>query len=170
MKIKAFFTMAAVALALSSCGGNKAASEEKETAQVDMQAFQASQPVESGQYRAVDYDIVGETGRKGRFDGRLLISLSPEQSGMYVYENGNRAKIDYKIVLKTPFEKGDSGRFNAVDVNDLPVTISTDSTIYTLSFEKNKHKVSIGFESTPMSTGTPLEVMEKISATIHKNK
>ena len=89
---------------------------------------------------------------------------------MYVFENGNRAKIDYKIVLKQPFEKGDSGVFRTVDVNDLPVTISADSTLYTLSFEKNKHQVNISFEQEPMNTGTALEIMERISAQIQKNK
>lgn len=169
MKVKSFFAMTMVALALASCGGNKA-KEVKEEAAAEEAAFYAAQPVQSGQYRAVSYDITGDDARKGKFDGRVLISLSPEQSGMYVFENGNRAKIDYKVVLKQPFEKGDSGVYRAVDVNGLPVTISPDSAMYTLSFEKNKHQVSIDFEQTPMMTGTPLEIMERINATIQKNK
>ena len=94
--------MAALFLAMVSCGGNKQASESTVKA-VDDDTFYATQPVKSGQYRAVSYDIVGDNTRKGKFDGRVLISLSPEQSGMYVFENGNRAKIDYKLVLKKPF-------------------------------------------------------------------
>lgn len=160
--------MAALFLAMVSCGGNKQASESTVKA-VDDDTFYATQPVKSGQYRAVSYDIVGDNTRKGKFDGRVLISLSPEQSGMYVFENGNRAKIDYKLVLKKPFEKGDSGRYTTVDVNDLPVTITTDS-LYVLSFEKGKNKISIDFDPTPMNTGSALEIMEKISAQIQKTK
>lgn len=152
----------------AACSGG--AKEQKGETAVDDEAFYATQPVKSGQYRAVRYDIAGEKARKGAFDGRVLISLSPEQSGMYVFENGNRAKIDYKIVLKEPFAKGDSGVFRAIDVNDLPVTISPDSTLYILSFEKNKHQVSISFEQEPMKTGSALEIMERISAQIQKNK
>jgi len=169
MKATRLFAMAAFIFALVSCGGNKSASGNAEKA-VDDDAFYATQPVKSGQYRAVSYDIVGQDSRKGRYDGRVLISLSPEQSGMYVFENGNRAKIDYKLVLKQPFEKGDSGIYRTVDVNGLPIVITTDSTVYTLSFEKGKNKVSIDFESEPMKTGTALEIMEKISAELQKKK
>lgn len=169
MKATRLFAMAAFIFALASCGGNKSASGNAEKA-VDDDAFYATQPVKSGQYRAVSYDIVGQDSRKGRYDGRVLISLSPEQSGMYVFENGNRAKIDYKLVLKQPFEKGDSGIYRTVDVNGLPIVITTDSTVYTLSFEKGKNKVSIDFESEPMKTGTALEIMEKISAELQKKK
>lgn len=167
MRIRKFIFGAMIALALGACspkGGSEKPADEETSA-----AFVESQPIESGQYRAVSYDIEGANARKGRFDGRLLVSLSPEQSGMYVYENGNRAKIDYKLVLKSPFEKGDSGIYKAIDVNDLPVTISTDSTIYTLGFMKNNHNVKIAFESAPMTTGTPLEMMERISSMIKKN-
>jgi len=168
MKFYSLITSALLSLMFIACsGGTK---EQKSETPVDDEVFYATQPVTSGQYRAVRYDIAGDRARKGMFDGRVLLSLSPEQSGMYVFENGNRAKIDYKVVLKHPFEKGDSGVFRAVDVNGLPVTISTDSTVYTLSFEKNGHKVNISFESEPMNTGSALEIMERISAQIQKNK
>ncbi len=168
MKFYSIIAAALLSLMFAACSGG--AKEQKSETPVDDEAFYSTQPVTSGQYRAVRYDIAGEKARKGMFDGRVLISLSPEQSGMYVFENGNRAKIDYKIVLKQPFEKGDSGVFRTVDVNDLPVTISADSTLYTLSFEKNKHQVNISFEQEPMNTGTALEIMERISAQIQKNK
>lgn len=169
MTKKMIFAMAAFFLTLASCGGNKAAGEAQEKA-VDDDAFYATQPVPSGVYGADSYDIQGEGARKGKFDGRVIIALSPENSGMYVYENGNRAKIDYKLVLKAPFEKGDSGLYKAVDVNDLPVTIATDSTVYILSFEKNKRQIKIGFDPKPTSTGTALQMLERISTQIQKNK
>ena len=49
------------------------------------------------------------------------------------------------------------------------LTITTDS-LYVLSFEKGKNKISIDFEPTPMNTGSALEIMEKISAQIQKTK
>lgn len=169
MKKFRLFAAAACVAMLASCGGG--AKEKAAEKQVDDEAFYATQPIVSGQYRVDYYDITGPNARKGKFDGRLLVSLSPsEQSGMYVYENGNRAKIDYKIVLKAPFEKGDSGVYKTLDVNDLPVTIAPDSLGYVLSFEKKDSKIQINFEKEPMSTGSALEMMERITSTIQKNK
>ena len=167
MKAYSFITAALLSLFMIACSGS--GKEQKSDTPVDDEAFYATQPVQSGQYRAVRYDITGDNARKGMFDGRILIALSPAQSGMYVFENGNRAKIDYKIVLKQPFEKGDSGVYRTVDVNDLPVTITTDS-LYVLSFEKNKHQVNISFEPEPMNTGSALEILERIGAQLQKNK
>lgn len=169
MKIRKFVYGAMIAFTLGACSPKGGSESKSSETGISEKEFAESQPIESGQYRAVSYDIEGQNARKGRFDGRLLVSLSPEQSGMYVYENGNRAKIDYKLVLKSPFEKGDSGVYKALDVNDLPVTLSTDSTIYVLGFDKNSHQVKISFESAPMMTGTPLEMMERISTMIKKN-
>ncbi|MDE6794877.1 MAG: hypothetical protein K2J63_06180, partial [Muribaculaceae bacterium] len=73
-----------------------------------------------------------------------------------------------------PFEKGDSGIYKTLDVNDLPVTISSDSIGYVLSFEKNsgdkQSQIKIGFEKDPMSTGSALEMMERITTALQKNK
>ncbi|MDE5880311.1 MAG: hypothetical protein K2H60_01150 [Muribaculaceae bacterium] len=176
MKTIRFFAAAACMALMASCGGGAKENSTASEKAVDDDAFYATQPVVSGQYRAVSYDIIGGANpRKGKFDGRLLISLSPtDPSGMYVYENGNRTKIDYKIVLKTPFEKGDSGVYKTLDVNDLPVTISSDSIGYVLSFEKNsgdkQSQIKIGFEKEPMSTGSALEMMERITTALQKNK
>ena len=160
---------AAFMLALASCGGSNQ-SQSQETNAVDDETFYATQPLVSGLYGADRYDIAGEDARKGKFDGRVLVALSPETSALYVYENGNRAKIDYMVALKAPFEKGDSGVYTAVDVNNLPVTISADSASYVLSFEKNQKKVQIGFDQKPTSTGTALEIVERINAQRQKNK
>lgn len=175
MKKFLFYAMAAFMAVMVSCGGGSKDSGKAEKA-VDDAAFYATQPIVSGQYRAYNYDITGiATPRKGKFDGRLLVSLSPsDPCGMYVYENGNRAKIDYKIVLKAPFEKGDSGIYKTVDAHNLPVTLTPDSLGYILAFERKsgdgQAQIKIGFEKDPMSTGTALEIMERISAAIQKNK
>lgn len=170
MKLKAIFTTLMMSAMLFACGSSSKQESTEAAQEADMAEFQKSQPIESGQYRAFSYDITGKNARKGKYDGRVMFYLSPEQSGFYVYENGNRAKIDYKVVLKAPFEKGDSGIYKTVDVKDLPVTLTPDSTNYILSFEKNDTKIAIGFEQAPMSTATPLEMMEKIAAQIQKNK
>lgn len=159
MKTTRLFAIFAGLLILAACAGNKTT---KETKAVDDDSFYATQPVVSGQYRAVSYDIEGDKARKGKFDGRIFVALSPEQSGIYVYENGNRTKIDYTVVLSAPFEKGDSGIYTTTDNHGLPVTVRTDS-LYTLSFEKKSGKVSIGFEPTPMWTGTALQTLERIT-------
>jgi hypothetical protein len=43
------------------------------------------------------------------------------------------------------------------------VTISTDSTSYTLSFDKNESNIKIGFDKTPKTTGTAVEMLERIT-------
>ncbi len=169
MKTKGFILMATSLMMLASCGGGAAKQEEKaEVAEAEAQ-FEASQPLECGQYRAVSYDIEGAGARKGKFDGRLLVSLSPSVNCLYVFENGNRAKINYKVVLARPFEKNDTA-YVSVDSKDLPVVLAKDSIDWKLSFTKGESKVKIGFESAPMFTATPVEMMEKISAAIEKNK
>lgn len=147
-------------LCLCACGGKQ--SEKTEPAAVDDAEFYATQPIKSGEYFAVRYDIEGENPRKGQFDGRIMASLSPELSALYVYENGNRTKIDYKVILDKPFEKGDSGIYRSVDKKGLPVTISTDS-LYTLTFEKGKEKISIGFESKAKNEANAFEMQQRIN-------
>lgn len=175
MKRILFYAAAVFIGLMASCGGGGKESGKADKA-IDDEAFYATQPVMSGQYRAFNYDIVGGANpRKGKFDGRIIFSLSPsEPCGIYVFENGNRAKIDYKIVMNTPFEKGDSGVYKTVDAHNLPVTISPDSLGYVLQFEKKSGdtptQIKIGFDKDPMSTGTALEMMEKITQTIQKNK
>ncbi len=174
MKKFLYFAAAACMVAMASCGGGS--KDAKSDKAVDDEAFYATQPVVSGQYRAFSYDIVGGNNpRKGKYDGRLLMALSPsEPCVMYVYENGNRAKIDYKIVLNAPFEKGDSGVYKTVDAHNLPVTISSDSLGYVLAFEKKsgdaETHIKIGFEKDPMSTASALEMMERIASQMQKNK
>ncbi len=172
MKKLAFLPISLLLIAAASCGGNNAAKDAADSTATEQAAEAAmpEQPLESGQYRAVSYDITGKNTRKGKFDGRVLLYVSPESSGFYVFENGNRAKIDYKVLLKAPFEKADSGRYTSVDLKDLPVTLTPDSLDWILSFEKGENKVAITIESAPMNTGTPVEIMERISAQIQKNK
>ncbi len=166
-----FAALTALALTCTtSCGSKGGETATSDSTVTDTAAFDESQPVASGQYDATAYDITGPSARSGKFDGRMLIALSPEQSALYVYENGNRAKIDYKVVLERPFEKNDSGVYVSADSKGKPVTISTDSTFYTLTFDKNESKIRIDFDKTPKSTGTAMEVLEKITSMIQNGK
>ena len=152
---------------LNSCAGNTS-SKSEESVKVDDEAFYATQPVHSGLYDADYYDISGSNARKGRFDGRIYFSLSPELSAFYVFENGNRTKIDYLVSLKKPFEKNDSGIYYSIDSKDHPVTINTDSTMYVLDFMRGSEDLKITFSPKPRHEGTAVEILEKMSA--QKNK
>ncbi|MCH5235376.1 MAG: hypothetical protein J1E16_08765 [Muribaculaceae bacterium] len=156
-------------ISLNSCGGNSTKSEES-AAEVDNEEFYATQPVHSGLYDADYYNITGNNPRKGRFDGRVYISLSPKMSGLYVFENGNRTKIDYIVGLQKPFVKGEDGVYTTVDNKDKPVTINTDSTTYFLTFQHFNDTVQIGFSPKPRHTGTAIEILEKMNAQKNKNK
>lgn len=178
MKASRFFVILASVMLMASCGGNAAKENTSdstaaatETTAVENDEFYATQPVHSGIYIADSYDITGERARKGKYDGRIIFTLSPATtSAFYVYENGNRAKINYKVILKHPFEKGDSGIYRTVDTNDLPVTIATDSTEYYLSFQKNNHSVKIGFDSKPKNSTNAFEALEDMNKELQKNK
>lgn len=156
-------------ISFSSCSGNSTKSEET-AKEVDDEAFYATQPVHSGLYDADFYDITGANARRGRFDGRVYISLSPKMSGLYVFENGNRTKIDYIVGLKKPFEKGGNGIYSTIDNKDKPVTIDTDSTTYLLTFQHFNDTIQIGFNPKPRHTGTAIEILEKMNAQKNKNK
>ena len=149
-------------ITFNSCGGN--ASKTEEAANVDDEAFYATQPLHSGLYDADYYDITGTNARKGKFDGRIYFSLSPETNAFYVFENGNRTKIDFTVSLKKPFEKNDSGVYCSLDSKDRPVTINTDSTTYFLSFQRTGEDIKIGFSPKPRHQGTALEILERMAA------
>lgn len=168
MKATKIFGFLAVMLLFAACGGGN--KEKASSAPVDDDAFYATQPVHSGLYDATSYDIEGTNARKGKFDGRVFFTLSPEASAIYVYENGNRTKIDYKVVLQKPFEKGDSSIYRTVDVKGNAVTVTPDSVGMMLRFEKPGVKVAIGFDKNPRNTWNALETLEKMNEQIQKNK
>lgn len=158
MKKLVLMTVAVMALLVTSCGQKTASSENKNG---DETTFAEDQPLQSGTYDASYFDISGPDARKGPFDGRILVSLSPDISALYVYEDGNRVKIDYLIMLEKPFEKGDSGIYKALDKEGKPVIIKEDS-VPTLTFEKKDSKISIQFDKTPKSTQPAIDVLQRI--------
>lgn len=157
MKAMKFLGVAALLLAMTACGGNKQKTEEAEAAD---ETFYAAQPVESGIYDATYFDIKGKDARKGQFDGRVIISVSPEQSALYVYENGNRTKIKKLLMLDSPLEKTDS-IYTSLSKGQ-PVSLAKDSADYVLNYIANSDTVSITFSQKARNSYTPIEALEKI--------
>lgn len=166
-KAKFMIMTAIAAIALCGCGSTDKGSSKDVT---DDEAFYATQPVKSGVYEATYYDITGTEARKGNFDGRVLLALDPEKSGIYVYENGNRAKIDYGLTFDKPFEKGDKGIYRTVGDNGEPIEIYTDSTVYKLKFDRGKTSVTIDFNPKAMSTGSSYEIWERINRQLSEKR
>lgn len=163
-----FMFMSFAGLVLAGCGNNK--SNDGGDKAVDDEAFYATQPVKSGLYDADYYDITGTNARKGHFDGRIYFTLSPEQSAFYVFENGNRTKIDYLVNLQKPFEKNDSGVYVTMDKKDEPVTVKADSANLVLGFKRGAEDIKITFNPKARFTGSALDVLEKMAAQKNKNK
>lgn len=162
-------TLSIVAVGLTSCGGGNKAGENAKEETVDDEAFYATQPLQSGLYDASYYVITvasadgkDKTENKGHFDGRVFFSLSPEQSAMYVFENGNRTPINYIVNFEKPFEKTDSGTFITTDTKQKPVVMTPDSANYLLNFERGAENFTITLSQKPRYTGTALEIMEKM--------
>ncbi|MDE6290111.1 MAG: hypothetical protein K2M16_01130 [Muribaculaceae bacterium] len=160
MKTLKFIGLCGLAFIMASCGGN--ANKEKEAeAEAANETFAAEQPVESGVYDATYFDIKGKDTRKGQFDGRVIYALSPEQSAVFVYENGNRTKIKHILMLEKGFEKQDSV-YVAMDKTGIPVTVGNDSANMKIDYITNGDTVTITFNPTPRNTFTALEALEKI--------
>ena len=166
MKTLKFLGLCGLAFMMASCGGNTAKEKEAE-AESENVAFLASQPAESGIYDATYFNIKGKDARKGQFDGRVIYSLSPEQSAVFVYENGNRTKIKYLLMLEKPFEKNDS-IFTAVDAKGNPVTVGNDSTNMYVTYIANNDTVTITYNPNARNTYTSLEALSKIKEASEK--
>lgn len=165
---KSIFTMlmTVVLIVSASCGSKE--KSQKEANETDTAAFALSQPVENGIYDATAYAITGENAAEGKFDGRVIVSLSPERSALYVYENGNRVKIKNIIILDKPFEKGDSNVYRAVDNKGKQVTVSLDSAANTLTFDREAGQYKIEFSKEARSKGTAIEMYERINEQVNR--
>lgn len=165
MKAIKFLTIAAAAFAITACGsGNKEKAAEAEAAN---EAFQAEQPVKSGVYDAVYFDIKGKDSRKGQFDGRVIYALSPEQSAVYVFENGNRTKIKHLLMIEKGFSKTDS-IWTATDAKGMPVTVAPDSTMMKLNYIANSDTVVITFNPDARNLYDAVEALAKIKEAAQK--
>lgn len=172
MKTKNFLPLlfAGAILSFGACGNSQKANESVEQIEAEDEAFAATQPLESGLYDASYFDISGGANpRKGHFDGRIYFALSPELTAIYVFENGNRTKIDYYLAMQKPFEKTDSGTYVTTTPQGEAVTLKPD-TLYSLQFVKGGSNVDITFDPKPRHTGDYMQIMEKIQETREKNK
>lgn len=160
MKTLKLLGLFGLAFIMASCGGNGNKEKEAE-AEAANEAFVAEQPVESGIYDATYFDIKGKENRKGQFDGRVIYALSPDQSVVFVYENGNRTKIKRLLMLEKGFQKEDSV-YVATDKTGIPVTVGNDSTDMYVSYVANNDTVTITFNPKARNTYTAIEALAKI--------
>ncbi len=120
MKKSVIYLALMALLPLGACTSKGDSQKEENT--VSDERFTESQPMASGEYRAISFQY-GDLGTdRQRFDGRVIVALSPDHSGIYIYENGNRTDFKATIVLSKPFEKRDSV-YLAYDSKDKPVTL-----------------------------------------------
>lgn len=164
MKALKYFAAATAIFALASCSGNNSsATEDSSASTVDKDAaFYEAQPLESGEYRAVSFQDAAPGSLRTRFDGRMIISVTPESTNLYLYENGNRTKFTAVVALAKPFEKSDS-IYASTDVKNLAVELIPGAEVDTLCFTKAGTPVKVAFERTPMSTYTPMEALQRIT-------
>lgn len=159
-----FFSLSALVLAMSACGGNSRKAAEETPS--DEASFFESQPLASGIYDATYFDIKGKDSRKGAFDGRVIVSVSPDQNAVFVYENGNRTKIKHLMMLDAPFEMSE-GVYSSTS-KGLPVTLSPDSVDCRIKYVANGDTVTITFGQKARNTYQPLEALRKIQEEVSK--
>lgn len=156
------FAAAATLMLLTGCSGNKSADAAGKAA-ADDEAFYASQPIESGEYRAVSFQY-GDAADRERFDGRVLIALKPTSSGILIYENGNRTHFKAAMMLSKAFEKSDS-TYTATDSKGNAVRLIKGSAgTDTLAFPKEGKTVKVAFESKPSPALSAADAWERINA------
>lgn len=156
MKKNLMFIAAGVIIALGACTGAKKAGEENAS------QFAGEQPAESGEYRAVSFQYVDSAMTRMPFDGRIIFALEPGNSGIYVYENGNRTHFTGRVVLKTEFVKTDSV-YTATDTKDREVKVIVGAEIDTLVFPKGGKDVKVAFERKPVSAMPASDAWKRIT-------
>lgn len=163
MKKSVLLSAAAVAMLAAACGGNKSESAASDNAA----EFAASQPLASGEYRAVSFQDTAADAVRTRFDGRILLALDPDNSGIYIYENGNRTHFKASVPLTAPFTRDDS-IFVAKDKENREIKFWKGDGVDTLLVYRAGKPVEVAFESKPMSQLTPAEVWTRISTQLAK--
>ena len=162
MKRLIFGAAALVAVMMASCGGNK-----NENKAEDNSAFAENQPVACGEYRAVSFQKVEAESKRMPFDGRIIFALDPDNSGIYVYENGNRTHFKASVSLTAPFEKQDSV-YVATDAKQQKVEVISGAELDTLVIVKDNAPVKIAFERKAVSTMRATDAWQRISTLLSK--
>lgn len=157
MKKTILYLAFAAMLPLCSCSGKQASSESSATENADYVS-----PLESGNYRAVSFQYGDLVTDRTRFDGRILMALDPDNSGIYIYENGNRTDFKAAITFSKPFEK-EGELYVAYDSKNRPVTLIQGNENDTLMFTKSDKEVKVAFERKPITVMTPANAWAQIS-------
>lgn len=161
---KVFMMIIAIgSLMLSSCGGTDKSNGNKGA---DSTLFAESQPLNSGEYRALSFQYADEAQRNN-FDGRILVALSQDASGIYIYENGNRTKFSARLSLASPFAKEDT-IYVAKDNKGNKIELVPGADADTLSFIKGSKGVKVAFERKAMSEMTTEEAWKRITEKLEK--
>lgn len=137
-------------------------SRQKDSESSDKSSSGFVSPLESGSYSAVSFQDADSGARRTRFDGRILMAFSEDNSGLLVYENGNRTDFKAAITLTKPFVKEDSV-YVAYDQKNRPVTLIEGSENDTLMFTKGEKLVKVAFEKKPLSVMTVANAWAQIS-------
>ncbi len=151
------------AITMASCGGNKSTGESN----VDPADFAASQPLASGEYRAVSFQYIDSASTRMPFDGRIIFALDPENSGIYVYENGNRTHFKATVSLEAPFSKADT-IFTALDNKQRNVAVVPGTEADTLFITKGDKPVKIAFERKAISEMPASDAWARINNLLSK--
>lgn len=162
MKKLLLLSAAAFALMLTSCGGNKTEDKSEDAA-----AFAATQPLPSGEYRAVSFQDTAASAVRERFDGRVLLALDPDNSGIYIYENGNRTHFKASVSLTEAFSQVDT-IYVAKDKDSRDIKYWKGTEADTLLVYRAGAPVKVAFERKAISEMTPADVWSRISAQLSK--
>lgn len=101
------------------------------------------------------------------FDGRIIFALDPENSGIYVYENGNRTHFKATISLPAPFTKTDT-IYTALDNKERNVAVIPGAEADTLFITKGDKPVKIAFERKAISEMPATDAWTRINTLLSK--
>lgn len=164
MKRKFLFMAAVAAMLMTACGGNKTAESESQNAE----EFAASQPLPSGEYRAVSFQDTATNAVRERFDGRVLLALDPDNSGIYIYENGNRTHFKASVSLAEAFTASDT-IFVAKDKDQRDIMYwKGQEDVDTLLIYRGGAPVKVSIERKAITEMPAADVWTRISAQISK--
>lgn len=156
------FMLPLMALFAGACSSSKTDSAAENSAE-----FTSPQPFECGEYRIDSYQFTDTVSPRERFDGRMMVALKPNGSGIYMYENGNRTHFSARITMDGGFEQKDS-LFVATDAKGNEITVKAGEEIDTVFYVYKGRPVKIAFEKTPISTANADEMWRRITDKLSK--
>lgn len=162
MKKIFMFMLPLIALCAGACNSSKTEASGEEAAE-----FATPQPFECGEYRIDSYQFTDTVSPRERFDGRMMVALKPNGSGIYMYENGNRTHFSARITMDGGFEQKDS-IFVATDAKGKDITVKVGEELDTVFYFYKGRPVKIAFEKTPISKAGADEMWRRITDKLSK--